>query len=113
MGPSAFSSLGTWGGYRQCLEALLDDENTDVVMLVTPAGPNKDPSFPSFVSQAMEAHPDKGVVVWVYSVDTGEEMANRYMNTGKVVAYRTLDRAMKALSRVAAYWEHRNRDDGP
>ncbi len=112
IGPAGFSSHGMWGGYRHCLGALLDDENVDVVMVISPGTPNRDPSFPEYVAKAVKAHPDKGVTFWVFSVDVGEEMANRFIGIGKVPAYRTLDRAMMAISRVVSYWDLRDGADG-
>ncbi|MFQ5826180.1 MAG: acetate--CoA ligase family protein [Dehalococcoidia bacterium] len=113
LGPSAFTPWGSKEVMRQSLEALLTDPGVDAVLLVVSTNPMEVRDITAVTAPAVEAHPEKPVVSWVYNTDIGEEISARYRNAGKMVVYLTLGRAMKALSRVAGYWERRNRADGP
>lgn len=108
VGPAGFVESDRQKVFIDTLEAVLADPGVDSVLFILPAHGKSGADFartPELVQEAARGYPDKPVVGWLHSADTGGVTADDYMNARNVVIYPTPERAARALSRLIGYVE--------
>jgi len=91
--------------FNTTLEAFLADGNVHGVIIIFAAFSSQFPIFPLGDIFQITDKFAKPVVCWLYGTEP-EQLAGMIEQEGRIVVYPTLDRAMKALSRLNDYFEH-------
>ena len=97
------------------MEALLSDPCVDGALVIVGARLEMfSPSLSQVISKATEAFPDRSVARWPYKgwfqdipVEVIEDKLRKVLG---VAVFRTPERAIHALSKLAQYWEYLERD---
>ncbi|MBI4289266.1 MAG: CoA-binding protein [Chloroflexi bacterium] len=106
IGPSKFVEPDGRKIFTESVEALLNDPGVDSVLFILPSRPppGSDPiGSPDLAQDLVRRYPSKPLVCWVHSADVGEVAAREFMEAENMVAYPTVDRAARALARLANY----------
>jgi acetyltransferase len=95
--------------FATTMESCLNDEDVSGIIVIfagfpePPAQVAIDPS--EILPQGAEKFREKPIVIWLYG-PKAEALASRMERTGRVLVYPTLERAVRALSRLNQYWEY-------
>ena len=100
------------------LEALLSDAGVDAALVIAAAWMEiLSPSVSDVISKAAAAFPDKPVAWWPYEgwvkAIPVARLEEKLRKEGGVGVFRTPERAINALSKLAQYWEYREKDSKP
>ena len=94
--------------FKTTLGAFLADDNVHAVVVIFAAFPTQLPLFPVEDLFQIADRFEKPVVCWLYGTEP-DELASMIEREGRIVVFPTLDRAMRALSRLNDYFQHLER----
>ena len=57
------------------------------------------------VVNVANAYPEKPIACWIYAPDEGRQATAKCEENGNTVVFDTVDRGIRALARLADYWE--------
>ncbi|MBI4330268.1 MAG: CoA-binding protein [Chloroflexi bacterium] len=101
-----FSGAGPRKAIRVSLEAVLEDPAIDAVLVIIPALEPEHRNFRDVALEMAARYGEKPVAFWIYGPDFDGSTAADLESTGRIVNFGSLDRAVRALSRMAKYAEY-------
>jgi acetyltransferase len=107
LGPTSFTSLGMQEATHRSLEALMRDPTVDAVLLITPVAAGNVYDLAHIVAGVADTYPEKPLALWLYVPDPQGMETERYMQGGRVVAYPTVERAIRSLRHLADFYSGR------
>lgn len=104
-----FSKTGPVETFRITMEAVLLDPQVDALLIVIPALPFEQRIYAEIAFNLTSRYPDKPVTMWLYASDKTGQVSSHFESTGRILNFGSIDRAVRALSRLADYSEYLDR----
>jgi acetyltransferase len=107
--PGFISGKDTKEAFRIILGLVLNDPNTDAVLFCVPSSRyGQIYAYSEIVNQYADEFSNKAIVGWFYGFDPYRESAIKYESKDKVAIYPTLERAIRAISRLVERYKFLN-----
>ncbi len=101
-----FGPGGRTGSFRASLEAVREDPGVDSVLVIMPSLEMERANIDDIKAVAADGPYEKPVALWVYGPDFDGKMSAELESGGRMLNFLSLDRAIRALARMAEHEEN-------